>query len=142
MGETCCTPIRWLGVSTKPPVPGVDASTKLSGETHRALPVVSISWVRVTLAACSRAGSTCTCNCRSRWPQIDTCATPGMAMRRGRSCQRASTDISIRLAWSERRASIATRLVEAVGWTMTGGVPTLGSAAACDIRSCTICRAR
>ncbi len=73
---------------------------------------------------------------------MDTWATPGMAMRRGRSCQRASTDISIRETSSERSAIIATRLVAAVGWTMTGGAPTLGSAAACDIRSWTICRAR
>ena len=34
--------------SKKPPVPGVDASTKVSGETHSALPAVSMSWVSVT----------------------------------------------------------------------------------------------
>ena len=39
-------------------------------------------------------------------------------------------------------ATIATRLVDAVGWTITGGVPTFGSAAACVIRSATIWRAR
>ena len=39
-------------------------------------------------------------------------------------------------------ATIATRLVDAVGCTITGGVPTLGSAAAWVIRSATICRAR
>ena len=35
------TPSRWFGVSMNPPVPGVDASTKLSGETQSALPAVS-----------------------------------------------------------------------------------------------------
>jgi hypothetical protein len=65
-----------------------------------------------------------------------------MAISRGRICQRASTDISMSDTSCDRRAIIATRLVEAVGWTITGGAPTLGSAAACDIRSWTICRAR
>jgi hypothetical protein len=36
---------------------------------------------------------------------------------------------------SERIATMATRLVDEVGWIMSGGVPTLGSALACDIRS-------
>ena len=34
MGWMCWTPSRWFGVSTNPPVPGVDASTKLKGDTH------------------------------------------------------------------------------------------------------------
>ena len=33
-------PNRWLGVSMKPPVPGVDASRNVRGETQRELPVV------------------------------------------------------------------------------------------------------
>jgi hypothetical protein len=47
-------------------VPGVEASTKLSGDTHRAFPVVSITWTSETPLACSCLGSTCTCSCRSR----------------------------------------------------------------------------
>ena len=34
---------RWLTVSMNPPVPGLDASRKLSGETSSALPVVRIT---------------------------------------------------------------------------------------------------
>ena len=141
IGETCCTLSRWFGVSTKPPVPGVDASTKLSGETHKALPVVSISWVSVTSLAFNLAGSTCTCSCRSRWPQIDTFATPGMPSSRGRICHRASTDISIGETVDDDRPIIETRLTDERGSTITGGVPTPGRACAWVIRSCTTCRA-
>jgi hypothetical protein len=66
IGETCWIANRWLEVSMNPPVPGVEASTKVSGDTHRALPVVLITWLSVTPFWRSRAGSTCTCNCRSR----------------------------------------------------------------------------
>ena len=66
MGKTCWTPKRWLGVSTKPPVPGVEASTKVSGDTHSALPVVSTTRLRETPFFASFAGSTSTCSCRSR----------------------------------------------------------------------------
>ena len=38
----------------------------------------------VTPWARSRSGSTSTWNCRSRWPQIATLATPGTAISRGR----------------------------------------------------------
>ena len=41
-------PSRWFGVSMKPPVPGVDASRNVSGETHRALPVVLMTSPQVT----------------------------------------------------------------------------------------------
>jgi hypothetical protein len=73
---------------------------------------------------------------------METWETPGMAISRGRICHRASTDISTMETSSERMATIATRLVEAVGWTITGGVPTFGRAAAWVIRSATIWRAR
>ena len=68
IGEMCWTDRRWLADSKKPPVPGVDASTKVSGETHSALPAVSMSWVSVTCSARSFFGSTWTWSCRSRWP--------------------------------------------------------------------------
>ena len=40
IGRMCRTDRRWLGVSMKPPVPGVEASRKVSGETNSALPAV------------------------------------------------------------------------------------------------------
>ena len=39
IGRLCWMPRRWLGVSMNPPVPGVDASRNVSGDTHSALPV-------------------------------------------------------------------------------------------------------
>ena len=72
---------------------------------------------------------------------MDTLATPGMPISRGRIFHRARTDMSIEGDVFDDRPIIATRLVEASGSTMTGGVPTLGSACAWVSRSCTICRA-
>ena len=68
MGEMCWTARRWLADSKNPPVPGVEASTNVSGDTHSALPAVSITCVSETWSARSRFGSTCTWSCRSRWP--------------------------------------------------------------------------
>ena len=68
IGSTCWTARRWFLPSMNPPVPGVDASTKVSGETHSALPAVSMTWVRVTSLPRSFEGSTCTWSCRSRSP--------------------------------------------------------------------------
>ncbi len=59
IGEMCWMARRWFVPSTNPPVPGVDASTKVSGETHSELPAVSMTWVSVTFCARSLAGSTC-----------------------------------------------------------------------------------
>src|SRR3954451_2000361 len=64
-----------------------------------------------------------------------------MLISRGRSCQRASTDMSISDTDDDRNPIMATRLVADVGWITAGGVPTLGRALACCIRSWTICRA-
>ena len=77
IGRMCRTCSRWLGVSMNPPLPGVDASRKLSGETSWELPVVLTICSSVTPARRSRAGSTCTWSWCSRWPQIATFATPG-----------------------------------------------------------------
>ena len=41
----------------KPPVPGTDASTKLKGEDHSALAVVSMTSISATRLACIRSGS-------------------------------------------------------------------------------------
>ena len=44
----------------KPPVPGVDPSRKLSGDTACALPAVRMTWLSVTFRSLSRSGSTWT----------------------------------------------------------------------------------
>ena len=72
---------------------------------------------------------------------MDTFATPGMPISRGRIFQRASTDRSTRETDGEDSPIIATRPVDASGSSMTGGLPTLGSAWAWVSRSWTICRA-
>ena len=72
---------------------------------------------------------------------MDTLATPGTPISRGRIFHRASTDISTAEAVRKDSPIIATRLAEASGWIMIGGLPTLGSAWAWVIRSWTICRA-
>jgi len=59
----------------------------------------------------------------------------------GRIFHRASTDMSISESSDDFKPIMATRLVDDSGWIITGGVPTLGSATACDSRSCVICRA-
>ena len=64
-----------------------------------------------------------------------------MLISRGRICQRASTDSSTSETVDDVSPTIATRLVEAVGWITAGGVPTFGRAFACVMRSWTICRA-
>ena len=64
-----------------------------------------------------------------------------MLISRGRICHRASTDICMVETESDRIAIIATRLVDEVGCTMIGGVPTFGNALAWVIRSCVIWRA-
>ena len=124
-------------MSTKPPVPGEEASTKLSGDAQSAFPVVLMTSVRVTPFSCSRAGSTWTWSCLSRCPQMVTFATPGTAISRGLIFHRASTERSISEMSVAESPTIMTRLVDALGGTMTGGLPTGGNANACDIRSCT-----
>ena len=140
-GSTCWIASRCVEVSTKPPVPGVDASRKLSGDTNSELPVVLITWPRVTPLARSLSGSTWTCIWRSRWPQMLTSATPGTPMRRGLIFQRASTERSVSERSFADRPTIITRLVEESGCSITGGVPTAGSANDWVSRSCTACRA-
>ena len=119
-------PSRWLGVSMKPAVPGVEASTKLSGDTQSALPVLSMTWLSETPSRLSLSGSTCTWSCRSRWPQMATLATPGTPISRGLIFQRASTDMSIRDTSLEESPTIMTRLVDDSGWSMIGALDTLG----------------
>ena len=142
IGRTCRIPSRWLGVSMNPPVPGVDASRKVSGDTARALPVVSTTWLRVTPCSRSRSGSARTWSCRSRWPQMATLATPGTPTRWGRIVQRASTDSSIGDSSLDDSPTISTRLVDDSGWSICGGLDTWGSACAWIRRSCTTWRAR
>src|SRR5256885_6131899 len=126
----------------KPPVPGVEASTKLSDDTHSAFPVVSRTWSRDTPRSRGRSGSTRTCSCRSRWPQIATLATPGTPSRRGPIVHLASTDIWIRDRDFEDSPMSMTRLVDDRGWSIVGGFDTWGNANAWVRRSDTIWRAR
>ena len=83
----------------------------------------------------STAGSTCTCSCRSRKPQTATLATPGTPSRRGLMFQRARTPRSTSDRSSEEMPTIITRLFDDSGWSMTGGLETLGSACAWVRRS-------
>ncbi len=82
-------------MSMKPPVPGVDASRKVNGEYHSALPAVSMTCESETFLSRSRSGSTWTCSCRSRWPQMDTLATPVDARQAGRDRPAREHPISI-----------------------------------------------
>ena len=109
----------------KPPVPGVDASRKVSGETTCALPAVLITWLSVTFRSRSRSGSTCTCNCWSRIPQTEMLATPGTPIRRGRTVHRAITDCSMGVSSVDDSPIIRTRLEEDSGWSRVGGLETL-----------------
>ena len=72
---------------------------------------------------------------------MDTFATPGTPISRGRIFQRASTDMVSMDTSRDDSPIIATRLADASGWIMTGGLPTLGRACAWVIRSCTSWRA-
>src|SRR5262249_48150725 len=72
---------------------------------------------------------------------MDTFATPGTPMSRGRIFHLASTDMSTGETVLEDSPTMATGLADASGWIMIGGLPTLGRACAWVIRSCTICRA-
>ncbi len=143
MGRMCWIPTRWLEVSMNPPVPGVEASTKLSGDTHSAFPVVLMTWLSETSRCRSFSGSTCTCSCRSRCPQMATLATPDTPIRRGLIFQRARTDMSIRDRSLEESPTTMTLLVDDRGWSMTGAFETFGIPPGAWIsRSCTSCRAR
>ena len=122
---------RWLGVSRKPPAWSDTPS-----------PVACTTWSTVRPCAWRRSGSTSTCNCRSRWPQIATLATPGMAISRGRIVHLASVLNSTCVRLSDVMPIFMIRLRDDRGDSMTGGRATVGScAAARDRRSCTICRA-
>ncbi len=142
LSKTCCTENRCWGVSMKPPVPGVDASRKDSGETTWALPAVATTWFSVTFLSRRRSGSTWTWSSRSRWPQIATLATPGTPMSAGFIVQRASTPCWIGVSLSDDSPIIITRLAEDSGWSIVGGRETLGSAWACVSCSCTSWRPR
>ena len=95
-----------------------------------------------TFSSAASPGSTCTCNCRRRSPQIETLATPLTPVSRGAIVQRASTDISISDSFSDDRPIIITRPADDTGLIITGDLATFGSVWTSVSRSCTICRAR
>ncbi len=76
----------------------------------------------VTPLARSRSGSTSTCSCRSRWPQMATLATPGTAISRGRTVQRASVVSSTCDRVVDDIPIFITRLSDDSGDRMTGGL--------------------
>ncbi len=105
------------------------------------MPAVAITCLSVTFLSRSVRGSTWTWSCWSRIPKIDTFATPGTPIRRGRIVQRAITDFWIGDSLSEESAIIITRLEEDSGWSIVGAFETCGSAWACVSGSCTSWRA-
>ena len=110
-----------------PPVPGVDAFKNVSGDTHMALPVLSMICCSERSSARSRSGSTCTCSRRCRSPQIETFATPGTPIKRGTIVQRARTDIWMSERSVDDSPICMTRLVDDRGCSITGGLDTCGS---------------
>ena len=141
IGRMCRICSRCCGVSMKPPLPGVDASRKLSGETSCELPVVSTIWASVRPFFFSLAGSTCTCSWCSRWPQMATFATPWTPSSRGLIVHRASTPSSVGDRVSEESPTSITRPAEESGCSIAGGFETFGRMCARVSRSCTSCRA-
>ena len=125
-----------------PPVPGVEASRKVSGETTWALPADSTTWLRVSPWLRNRSGSTSTWSCWSRIPQTDTLATPGTPSSCGRITQWAMTDCSMLDSSSDDMPIMSTRLEEDSGWSIVGGFDTCGSAWAWASRSSMSCRSR
>ena len=126
----------------KPPVPGVEASRKLRGETIWAFPAVLMTWLSVTPRRRSFSGSTWTCSSRSRSPQIATFATPATPMRRGLTVHRAITDRSTLDNPSDETPIMSTRLEDESGWSIVGGRETFGRACAWVRRSATSWRDR
>ena len=142
MGNTCWMAKRCVDVSMKPPVPGVEASTNVNGDTHSALPVVSMTWLQrdtvLTLAApgpLAPAAADPAGPRSPRWPRPVGRAAEALIFQRARM-DKSMSDRSWR-----RGPIIMTRLSEDTGWTMTGGVPTWGSAWAWERCSETNCRA-
>ena len=129
--------------SMKPPVPGVDASRKLSGETSCALPAVRDDLLaasrgvaaalagRPAPAAAGRAGP------RSRRSRRR--GRPSAAA--GSSSARAPTARS-GVSFCDESAIIITRLVDDSGCSICGGCRRSGARAPGSSRSCTSWRAR
>ena len=117
--DACATASRWFGDSMYPP-----AATEVASR------VAVMTSCSVTPFARSRSGSTSTCSWRSRWPQIATLATPGIAMRRGRIVHRARVVSSICDSVFEETPIFMTRLKDDSGDRITGGRTAAGSVAA------------
>ncbi len=132
IGERWRTAIRWFGPSMNPPAATAEAS---------ATALVTAS--TVTPFALSRSGSTSTWNCLSRWPQMATFATPGIAISLGLIVQRARVVRSICERTFDETPILSSRLVDDRGERITGGLATTGSrVASIASRSCTSWRAR
>ena len=113
----------------KPPVPGTAACMYDRGEYHSASPVVVMMSSTETFFWASLAGSTITCNCSSRCPQMATFATPGTPISLGTIVHLASTDMFMSDIVFEDRPIIMTRPEEDVGCSICGGLETLARSA-------------
>ena len=113
IGERCCTPSRWLFWSMNPPVPGVDASRKVSGDAHSALPVVLMTWSSVTpeRAEPLRVDEDLELALLLT-PDHDVGRPRARRSARGTIVQRASTPSWIGVSSSEERLIIIARLVD------------------------------
>ena len=91
----------------------------------------------------SRSGSTSTCSCLSRWPQMATLATPGTAINRGLTVQRTIVVISVCDSVGDVMPIFIRRLSDDSGASITGGCAVTGSCEGPSVarRSCTCCRA-
>ena len=117
------TASRWLGPSMNPPAV-TDMASRVEATTS----------CKVTPFARRRSGSTRTCSCRSRCPQIATLATPGTAISLGRTVQRASVVSSTCDSDVDDMPIFITRLSDDSGDMMTGGWAAAGSVAATRAR--------
>ena len=81
---------------------------------------------RLVPAIFNPCGLTRTCNSRSRRPQIETLATPGIPIKRGRTVHRAKIDSCTVDSSFDVNPIAMTLLVEDKGGNIVGGRETLG----------------
>ena len=134
IGVTFWDGMRWLGVSTKPPVPMTAPSVYCRIPASTAWPVASITWSRETCSARRRLGFTSTCICFRRSPQIATFATPGTPSSRARIFQYVVIDRSMSDMSFDDRPIFMIRLVAETGGIITGGAAQVGSVGATVLR--------
>ena len=144
IGRMCWMASRWFGLSTKPPVPGVLAWTKLSGDTHSALPVVVVTSASDTCRACMRYRVGLDLQLPVALAVDRHVGDPGHTHQPRPDLpprQDGQVDQDMPEPAFGDRPIIEIRTVEDNGCIITGGVPTLGRARIWVIRSWTSWRA-